>query len=75
MSIAFDQSQIFLRWVEKFDKTEAFFFQNALFSAVRYGIHARVVALVRSELRLAVTKISGGFSGYFSRFRDHKFAS
>ena len=61
--------------VSKKWKKFVLFFSGALFSAVRYGNHSRVVALVRSELRLTMTKISGWFSGYFSRLPDHKFAS
>ena len=59
----------------KSGQNRSFFFSEALFSAVRYGNHSRVVYFVRSELRLTLTKISGRFSGYFSRLPDHKFAS
>ena len=56
-------------------KLKIFFFSEALFSAVRYRNQSRVVALVRSDHRLTLTKISGWFSGYLSRLPDHKFAS
>ena len=74
----FSTSQIFLRWVRnplKFGQNWRFFFSEALFSAVGYGNQSRVIALVRSDHRLTLTKISGWFSGYLSRLPDHKFAS
>ena len=66
-------SQIFLRWVIKVDKTDAYFFPEHIArpSDMEFS-NGLLRAIDHNFVSLTLTKNSGRLVTYFSRFRAHK---